>query len=77
MVIKSVSKVPIRIRLEKQIADVLVETARGLHTTKTWVVASALLEYFKNKLPPGFVIGQPTVEDDNEEDNDAEINKEE
>jgi len=65
---KNVNKIPVRVRLEKPLADALDVTAHQLQTTRTWVVSTALLEFLKHMLPPGFTLGKPVVEDDNESD---------
>ena len=66
MGIKNVNKVQFSIRLEKPIADAVKTRARGLLTTPTWVIASALREFLKDDIPPDFVLGMPTLEDDDE-----------
>lgn len=55
-------KIDTSIKLHPKVRLVVEKTAADLGTTISWVIEAALVERFKDQLPPGFVPGMPVKE---------------
>lgn len=50
----------VTVRLHPAVLVCLDEQAAKLGTTRTWVIEAALVEMFRQELPPGFSAGMPS-----------------
>ena len=50
------------VRLHPLVHKALVSKANDLSTTVSWIIEAALVEAFRDALPPGFTAGMPHKE---------------